>query len=90
MDNSSDTVLTKKSCSLSCCFDLYDSYLFYCIIKTTPLDVESCEEQDGNKHKFVGGMTTKIWPNLRQGYRREMKMKDLNPAEEGDFPCKLR
>ena len=20
---------------------------------------------------------------------REMKMKDLNPAEEGDFPCKL-
>ena len=23
-------------------------------------------------------------------HEREMKMKDLNLAEEGDFPCKLR
>ena len=23
-------------------------------------------------------------------HEKEMKMKDLNPAEEDDFPCKLR
>ena len=59
-----------------------------------PLDAESCKEQDGSKHKFVGGMTAKLWPIFCQGvakkHSREMKIKDLNPAEEGDFPCKLR
>ena len=29
-------------------------------------------------------------PGCNKKYGREMKMKDLNPAEEGDFPCKLR
>ena len=29
-------------------------------------------------------------PRCNEKHKREMKMKDLNPAEEGDFPCKLR
>ena len=29
-------------------------------------------------------------PRCSEKHGIEMKMKDLNPAEEGDFPCKLR
>ena len=67
MDNSSDTVLTKKFAprlEIICCFDPYGSHLFYYIIKTISSDAESYEEQDGSKHKLVGGMTAKIWPDL--------------------------
>ena len=39
----------------------------YYVIKNTPSDAESCEEQDDGKHKFVGGMTAKVWPNFHKG-----------------------
>ena len=29
-------------------------------------------------------------PGCNEKHGREMKMKDLNPAEEGDFSCKLQ
>ena len=29
-------------------------------------------------------------PGCDKKHGREMKLNDLNPAEEGDFPCKLR
>ena len=48
---------------------------FYYVIKTTLSDAESREEQDGNKHKFVGGTTAKIWPNLRQGVAKNTEEK---------------
>ena len=63
MDNSSDTVLTKRVAprlKIICYFDPYGSHLFYYIIKTTPSDAESREEQDDSKHKFVGGTAAKI------------------------------
>ena len=58
-----------------CHFDLYGSHLFYYVIKITPSDAESCEEQDGSIHKFVGGTTAKIWPNLRQDVAKNMEEK---------------
>ena len=67
MDNSSNTVLTKKSYSLSqnhLPFDPSGSHLFYYVIKNTPSDVESCKEQDGNKKKFVEETTAKLWPDF--------------------------
>ena len=70
MDNSSDTVLTKKNCSSSrnhLPFRSVQQPSFYYVIKITPSDAESREEQDGSKHKFAGGTMAKIWPNLRQG-----------------------
>ena len=75
-----------------CRFDPSSRHLFYCVIKFIPSDAKAREEQDGSKQKFAGGTTAKLWPDLRLGVtknRREMKMKDLNPAEEGDFLCKL-
>ena len=64
--------------------------LIYYVIKNVPSDAESREEQDGSKHKVVGGTIAKLWPHLHQGVMKNTEMKDLNPAEEGDFPCKLR
>ena len=67
MDNSSDTALTIKSCSSQIhSLFLSGSHLFYCVIKTTPSDAESREEQDGSKQKFVGRTMAKLWPNLCQ------------------------
>ena len=37
------------------------------VIKNTPSDAESREEQDDGKHKFVGGMTAKLWPDFHKG-----------------------
>ena len=76
MDNSSDTVLTKRVApclEIICCFNQYGSHLFYYIIKNAPSDAESREEQDGSKHKFLGRMTAKIWPNLQQGVAKNAK-----------------
>ena len=39
----------------------------YNIIKNTSSDAESREEQDGGKHKFVGGTIAKLWPDLHKG-----------------------
>ena len=76
MDNSSDTVLTTKSGSLSRIHLLFPSAIFINhALKTTPSDADSCEEQDGNKQKFVGRMTAKLWPNLRQGVMKNMEEK---------------
>ena len=75
-----------------CSFSPSGRHLYLLRNKNTPSDAESREEQDGSKHKFVGG-TMAVMARFGQGYsekhRREMKMKELNPAEEGDFPCKL-
>ena len=49
-----------------CHFDPSSKHLFN-VIKTTPSDAESREEQDGSKQKFVGGMMSKLWPDLHQG-----------------------
>ena len=39
----------------------------YYVIKNTPSDAESREEQDDGKHKFVGGTTAKLWPDFQKG-----------------------
>ena len=70
MDNSSDTVLTTKSCSLSRInlpIRSIRQTSFYCVIKFIPSDAKAREEQDGSKQKFAGGMTAKLWPDLRLG-----------------------
>ena len=70
-----------------CRFGPSGRHLYLLHNTNTPLDAESHEEQDGRKHKFVGGMMATLWPNVNKGvgcnkkHRREMKM---NPAEEGD------
>ena len=33
---------------------------------------------------------TQFAPGYNEKHRKEMEIKDLNTAEEGDFPCKLR
>ena len=78
MDNYSDTVITTKSCSSSRIHLLFRSVLqpyFYYVIKTTPPDAESREEQDGSKHKFVGGIMATLWPDLRQGVAKNTEEK---------------
>ena len=87
MDNSSNTVLAKKVAP-RCHFNPSGSHLFYYIVKTTPSDAVSREEHDGSKHKLVGGMTAKLWPDLCQGVEknteREMRMKTL--LKKATFP----
>ena len=39
----------------------------YYVIQNTLSDAESREEQDDNKHKFVGGMMAKLWPDFHKG-----------------------
>ena len=73
-----------------CCFDPCGRHPYLLCNKNVPSDAESREEQDGSKHKVVGGTIAKLWPHLHQGVMKNTEMKDLNPAEEGDFPCKLR
>ena len=71
MDNSSDTVLTKKVAlhlEIICRFGLSSRHLYLLCNNNTPSDAESCEEQDGSKHKFVGGTTAKLWPDLDKGW----------------------
>ena len=38
----------------------------------------------------LGGTTAKLWPDLHKGIVKNTEMKDLNPAGEGNFPCKLQ
>ena len=58
-----------------CRFDPSGSHLFYYVIKNIPSDAESREEQDGSKHKLVGGRTAKLWPNLCQGVMKNTEEK---------------
>ena len=78
MDNSSDTVLTKRVAlclEIICRFGWSGRHLFYYVIKNTPSDAESHEEQDGSKHKFVGGMVAKLWPYLHKDVVKNTKKK---------------
>ena len=70
MDNSSDTVLTKKLLFVLKSFAVlvHPAAIFiYYIINNIPSDAESCAEQDCSKHKFVGGTMAKLWPDLDKG-----------------------
>ena len=70
MDNSSDTVLTKRvvlRLEIICHFGPSGHHLYLLRNKNTPSDAESCEEQDDGKHKFVGGTTAKLWPYFHEG-----------------------
>ena len=58
-----------------CRFDPSSSHLFYYVVKTTPSDVESHEEQDGNKQKFVERTIAKLWPDLHQGVKKNTEEK---------------
>ena len=78
MDNSSNTVLTTKvvpHLKFICCFNLCSRHLIYYVIKTTPSDADSREEQDGSKQKLIGGTTANLWPTLRQGVTKNMEEK---------------
>ena len=67
-----ELLLVSKSFAVSICTV---AIFFYYIIKNAPSDAESREEQDGSKHKFLGRMTAKIWPNLRQGVAKNVEEK---------------
>ena len=79
MDNSSDTVLTKKQLlfvlkSFAVLVRPAAIFIYY-VIKNTPSNAESREEQDGSMHKFVGGMTAKLWLDLHKGVVKNMEEK---------------
>ena len=70
MDNSSDTVLTKKLFFVLKSFAVlvYPAAIFiYYAIKNTPSDAESREEHNDSKYKFVGETTAKLWPDFHKG-----------------------
>ena len=70
MDNSSNTVLTKRVAlrlEIICRFSPSSRHLYLLRNKNTPSDAESREEQDDGKHKFVGGTTAKLWPDFHKG-----------------------
>ena len=66
---------TVASFEIICRFDPYGCHLYLLRNKNTPSDVESREEQDGSKHKVVGGTTAKLWPHLHQGVMKNMEEK---------------
>ena len=83
IDNSSDTVLTKKSCSSSWNHLLFRSVQLPSLLitnKNTPSDAESREEQNDGKHKFVGGTTAKLWLDFQKGVV-------INTEEKWIKPC---
>ena len=70
MNNSSDTVLTKKIAlrhEIICRFGQSGRHFYLLRNKNTPSDAESREEHDDGKHKFVGGTTAKLWPDFHKG-----------------------
>ena len=71
MDNSSDTVLTKKELLFilkSFAVSVHPAAIFnYYVIQNIPSDAESREEQDDGKHKFVGETTAKLMPDFHKG-----------------------
>ena len=50
-----------------CHFGPSGRHLYLLHNKNTPSDAELREEQDGGKHKFVAGMTAKLWLDLHKG-----------------------
>ena len=76
--------------SLSFAVSIVLSAIFsYYVIKTIPSDAKSCEDQDGSKQKFLGQTTANFLPRCDGKHERETKTKYLNPAKDGEFPCKL-
>ena len=78
MDNSSNTVLPKKVAlhlEIICHFGPSGRHLYLLRNKNTPSDAESREEQDDSKHKFLGGMTAKLWPDFHKGVVINMEEK---------------
>ena len=70
MDNSSNTVLTKRVAlclKIICRFGPSGRHLYLLRNENTPSDAESREEQDDGKHKFVGETTAKLWPDFHKG-----------------------
>ena len=63
--------------------------LYYCVIKSKVFDAELCEDKNGDQQNFVGGVMGHFPLRCIEKHGKEMKIKDLNPAEEGDFLCKL-
>ena len=58
-----------------CRFGPSDRHLYLLCNKNTPSDAESREEQDGRNHKFVGGTTAKLWPDLDKGVLKNTEEK---------------
>ena len=58
-----------------CRFNPPAAIFFYYVIKTTPSDAESCEEQDGSKQKFLRGMMAELRPNVHQGVAKNTEEK---------------
>ena len=46
-----------------------------CVIKAISSDAESCEEQDGGKHSFVGQTTAKLQAILQVYIMKNMEKK---------------
>ena len=83
--NQRNTVLTKIVASRlnPVSFGLA-AILSYYVITTMPSDAESREEQDVSKQKFFGGQVmARFSSRCSKKHGREMKMKDLNPADGG-------
>ena len=75
MDNSSDTVLTKKVAAhfkIICHLDHSSSHFLTLHDKNYTIQ---CEEQDGSKRKFVEGMMAKIWPSFHLHVAKNKEMK---------------
>ena len=95
MDNSNDTVLTKRVASRleitvairpAAMFSYYVYKLHHLMqnhVRIKMAASKGCRRNDGQ-------VMARFLPRCSEKYGREIKMKDLNPAEEGDFPCKLR
>ena len=64
-----------------------------CIIQAISSDAESREEQDGSKHSFSGQTVAELLAifqlHVSKNQGKEVKTKDFNFAEEGNFSCKL-
>ena len=60
MDNSSNTVFTKKLLFTPAVSIAAAAIFSYYVTNTIPSDAESCEEQDYSKQKFVGKMMAKL------------------------------
>ena len=92
MDNSSDTVLTKQSCSkLFAVSGILTAMFDDCVIKTILLDAESHEEQDGSKQFLVGQTMAELQaifqPQVTKNTEKKRKPKILTLLKKAAFPA---